>query len=32
MFFAEHWIGKYERGRLRALVELNAKLEGEADG
>jgi DNA-binding transcriptional ArsR family regulator len=28
----ERWIGKYERGRLRALAELKAKLEGEADG
>jgi DNA-binding transcriptional ArsR family regulator len=29
---AERWIGKYERGRLRALAELKAKLEGETDG
>jgi DNA-binding transcriptional ArsR family regulator len=29
---AERWIGKYERGRLRALAELKAKLEGEDDG
>ena len=29
---AERWIGKYERGRLRALAELKAKLEGESDG
>ena len=29
---AERWIGKYERGRLRALAELKAKLEGENDG
>ena len=29
---AERWIGKYERGRLRALAELKAKLEGEIDG
>lgn len=26
---AERWIGKYERGRLRSLAELKAKLEGE---
>jgi DNA-binding transcriptional ArsR family regulator len=26
---AERWIGKYERGRLRALAELKAKLEEE---
>jgi DNA-binding transcriptional ArsR family regulator len=30
--FAERWIGKYERGRLRALAELKAKLEGENNG
>ena len=29
---AERWIGKYERGRLRALAELKANLEGESDG
>jgi len=29
---AERWIGRYERGRLRALAELKAKLEGETDG
>ena len=29
---SERWIGKYERGRLRALAELKAKLEGENDG
>jgi DNA-binding transcriptional ArsR family regulator len=29
---AERWIGKYERGRLRALAELKAKLEEETDG
>jgi len=29
---AERWIGKYERGRLRALAELKKKLEGETDG
>src|SRR5271157_3643447 len=29
---AERWIGKYERGRLRALAELKTKLEGETDG
>jgi DNA-binding transcriptional ArsR family regulator len=29
---AERWIGKYERGRLRALAELKAKLEEENDG
>jgi DNA-binding transcriptional ArsR family regulator len=28
---AERWIGKYERGRLRALAELKSKLEGETD-
>src|SRR5690242_21667657 len=29
---AERWIGKFERGRLRALAELKRKLEGETDG
>ncbi len=29
---AERWIGKYERGRLRALAQLKANLEGESDG
>ena len=29
---AERWIGKYERGRLRALAELKSKLEGDTDG
>jgi DNA-binding transcriptional ArsR family regulator len=29
---AERWIGKFERGRLRALAELKKKLEGEIDG
>jgi DNA-binding transcriptional ArsR family regulator len=29
---AERWIGKFERGRLRALAELKRKLEGESDG
>jgi len=29
---AERWIGKFERGRLRALAELKEKLEGEDDG
>jgi DNA-binding transcriptional ArsR family regulator len=29
---SERWIGKYERGRLRALAELKEKLEGENDG
>ena len=29
---AERWIGKYERGRLRALTELKQRLEGETDG
>jgi DNA-binding transcriptional ArsR family regulator len=29
---ADRWIGKYERGRLRALAELKNKLEGETDG
>lgn len=28
---AERWIGKFERGRLRALAELKKQLEGEAD-
>ncbi len=27
----ERWIGKYERGRLRALAELKKNLEGESD-
>lgn len=29
---AERWIGKFDRGRLRALSDLKRKLEGEADG
>jgi len=29
---AERWIGKYERGRLRALDELKSKLEEQSDG
>jgi DNA-binding transcriptional ArsR family regulator len=29
---AERWIGKYERGRLRALAELKSKLEEDSDG
>jgi DNA-binding transcriptional ArsR family regulator len=29
---AERWIGKYERGRLRALVELKSKLEEDSNG
>jgi DNA-binding transcriptional ArsR family regulator len=29
---SERWIGKYERGRLRALADLKKRLEGEADG
>jgi DNA-binding transcriptional ArsR family regulator len=29
---AERWIGKYERGRLRVLAELKAKLEEEDNG
>jgi DNA-binding transcriptional ArsR family regulator len=29
---AERWIGKFERGRLRALAELKERLEGETDG
>jgi DNA-binding transcriptional ArsR family regulator len=29
---AERWIGKYERGRLRVLAELKAKLEEDNDG
>jgi DNA-binding transcriptional ArsR family regulator len=28
---AERWIGPYERGRLRALAQLKAKLEGDYD-
>ena len=28
---ADRWIGKYERGRLRALAELKKRLEGETD-
>ena len=26
------WIGKFERGRLRALADLKKRLEGETDG
>jgi DNA-binding transcriptional ArsR family regulator len=29
---ADRWIGKYERGRLRALADLKKQLEGETDG
>jgi DNA-binding transcriptional ArsR family regulator len=29
---AERWIGAFERGRLNALAELKAKLEGEENG
>ena len=29
---ADRWIGKYERGRLRLLAELKARMEGETDG
>jgi DNA-binding transcriptional ArsR family regulator len=29
---AERWIGKYERGRLRALAELKSKLEEDSNG
>ena len=29
---ADRWIGKFERGRLRALAELKNQLEGETDG
>jgi DNA-binding transcriptional ArsR family regulator len=29
---SERWIGKFERGRLRALADLKKKLEGETDG
>jgi len=29
---ADRWIGKYERGRLRALAELKKNLEGENNG
>jgi DNA-binding transcriptional ArsR family regulator len=28
----ERWIGKFERGRLRALGDLKKQLEGESDG
>lgn len=28
---SERWIGKYERGRLRALADLKKRLEGEPD-
>lgn len=29
---ADRWIANFERGRLRALADLKAKLEGESDG
>ena len=29
---ADRWIGKFERGRLRALAELKNQMEGETDG
>ncbi len=29
---AQRWIGKFERGRLRALADLKKQLEGESDG
>jgi len=29
---ADRWIGKFERGRLRALADLKAQLEGQDDG
>jgi DNA-binding transcriptional ArsR family regulator len=29
---ADRWIGKFERGRLRALADLKKKLEEESDG
>jgi hypothetical protein len=29
---AERWIGKFERGRLRALSDLKKQLEGDTDG
>jgi hypothetical protein len=29
---AERWIGKFERGRLRALSELKRQLEGDSGG
>jgi DNA-binding transcriptional ArsR family regulator len=29
---AERWIGKYEKGRLRALAELKKSLEGDGNG
>ncbi len=29
---ADRWIGKFERGRLKALADLKKNLEGESDG
>src|SRR5437763_16797265 len=29
---AQRWIGKFERGRLRALTDLKERLEGKTDG
>jgi DNA-binding transcriptional ArsR family regulator len=29
---ADRWIGRFERGRLRALADLKRNLEGETDG
>jgi DNA-binding transcriptional ArsR family regulator len=29
---SERWLGKFDRGRLRALAELKQRLEGETDG
>lgn len=29
---ADRWIGKYERGRIRALADLKQRLEGNTDG
>jgi DNA-binding transcriptional ArsR family regulator len=29
---ADRWIGKFERGKLRALADLKKQLEGESDG
>ncbi|HWC90466.1 MAG TPA: hypothetical protein VG433_12450 [Pirellulales bacterium] len=29
---ADRWIGKFERGRLRALADLKKQLEGDAHG
>jgi DNA-binding transcriptional ArsR family regulator len=29
---ADRWIGKFDRGRLRALADLKTRLEGDSDG